>query len=84
MVHGPLTATLLADLAAGETGRQLASFSFRAMSPLFVTDPFTISGSVGSSESGERGDTGDTGDTVELWATTPSGGLAMKATAELR
>lgn len=84
VVHGPLTATLLADLAAGETGRQLASFSFRAMSPLFVTDPFTISGSVGSSESGERGDTGDTGDTVELWATTPSGGLAMKATAELR
>lgn len=74
VVHGPLTATLLADLAAssGNNGkRALASFSFRAMSPLFVTDPFTISGT-------------QQGSTIKLWATTPSGGLAMQATAELR
>lgn len=71
VVHGPLTATLLADLAAKESGCMLASFSFRAMSPLFVADPFTIAGS-------------QDGSTLNLWATTSSGGLAMQATAELR
>lgn len=68
--HGPLTATLLADLAVTETGQRLAAFSFRALSPLFDTEPFTISG---------RRD----GQSVELWATTPAGGLAMQANAEL-
>lgn len=71
VVHGPLTATLLADLAANEIGRPLASFSFRAMSPLFDTADFTISGAVT-----------DTG--CDLWASTPDGGLAMSATATFR
>ena len=69
--HGPLTASLLADLAVAETGRSLGSFSFRAMSPLFDTAPFTINGTVD-------------GDTAELWAATPSGGLGMQATATFR
>lgn len=68
--HGPLTATLLADLAVAETGRRVAAFSFRALSPLFDTQPFTISGT----RDGSR---------VKLWAATPSGGLAMEAQAEL-
>lgn len=70
VVHGPLTATLLADLAVSETGRRLATFSFRAMAPLFDGDPFTISGA-------------RDGDGVDLWATTPAGGLAMQAHANL-
>ena len=66
--HGPLTATLLADLAVAETGKRLTSFTFRGLAPLFDDEPFTISG------------TRD-GDELSLWATTPSGGIAMQAAA---
>ena len=69
--HGPLTATLLADLAVAETGQQLASFAFRGQAPLFASAPFRIAGT-------------REGDEVSLWATTPSGGVAMSATATLR
>jgi 3-methylfumaryl-CoA hydratase len=68
--HGPLTATLLADMAVSETGGTLASFSFRGVAPLLDTEPFTISGT-------------RQGQSLKLWATTPSGGLAMDASAEL-
>lgn len=62
--HGPLTATLLADMAHRQRGeRQLKSFNFRAVSPLFDTAAFTIN----SDGSGT------------YWAQTPEGGLAMKA-----
>ena len=44
VVHGPLTATLLADLAADELGRPLGSFSFRARAPLFADQPVTLTG----------------------------------------
>ena len=66
--HGPLTGTLLADLAASAAGRQLASFSFRAVAPLFDTAPFTIHGK--PSQGG-----------ASLWAATADGGLAMTAEA---
>ena len=66
--HGPLTATLLADLAVAETGKRLTSFTFRGLAPLFDDEPFTISGS-------------RDGDELSLWATTPSGGIAMQASA---
>lgn len=36
VVHGPLTATLLADLAAAELGRPLTTFRFRATAPTFA------------------------------------------------
>ena len=70
VVHGPLTATLLADLAVSATGEALAGFSFRGVAPLFDGDPFTIAGSREGNE-------------VRLWAAGPSGGLAMQATATL-
>ncbi|MEE9313356.1 MAG: MaoC family dehydratase N-terminal domain-containing protein [Rhizobiaceae bacterium] len=38
--HGPLTATLLADMAAQHA--PIKTFNFRAVSPLFDTAPFTI------------------------------------------
>lgn len=68
--HGPLTATLLADLAISETGERLASFAFTGRAPLFDTDSFSISGV----RDGSR---------LDLWAQTPEGGLAMSATATL-
>lgn len=71
VVHGPLTATLLADLSVGATGRRLASFSFRGVSPLFDTAPFTIAGS--ATEGG-----------ATMWAESPTGQVAMQAEAVYR
>ncbi len=68
--HGPLTATLLVDLAVSErAGRRLRAFEYRAASPLFDTAPFRIAG---------RGD----GPHAELWAENAAGKLAMRARAE--
>jgi 3-methylfumaryl-CoA hydratase len=68
--HGPLTATLLFDLALERNpGCWVSGFEFRAVSPLFDLEPFTLAGC--------RED-----DRAELWARTPQGGLAMTAKAE--
>jgi len=70
--HGPLTATLLLDLATRRAGkRALAKFSYRALSPLFVDKPFTIALRF------------DGQDRLILWAETPEGRLAMSAEAQL-
>ncbi len=70
--HGPLTATLLADLAMRKRpGGEIRGFKFRAVAPLFDTAPVVL-----------RGKPGGSGPQVmELWAETPQGGLAMQATA---
>jgi len=45
VVHGPLIATLLTDLARDHVApAELAAFSFRAVSPLFDTAPFAVCG----------------------------------------
>ncbi|SDZ59267.1 3-methylfumaryl-CoA hydratase [Jannaschia faecimaris] len=68
VVHGPLTATLLVGLGLERLGdRPLVSFDIRAMSPLFVTAPFTLEGH-------------DTDTGVELWARAPGGTTAMTVT----
>jgi 3-methylfumaryl-CoA hydratase len=72
IVHGPLIATLLVDLLRRERpdGR-LARFDFKAMSPLFDLQPFTICGR----PDGER--------RFALWARNADGALAMQASAEI-
>ncbi|MEJ6022478.1 FAS1-like dehydratase domain-containing protein [Ramlibacter sp. PS4R-6] len=73
VVHGPLTATLLQQLALEQgKGRQLASFDFRGVSPLFVGRTFRLEG-----RTAEDG-------TLALWARGPDGELAMSATAAFR
>jgi 3-methylfumaryl-CoA hydratase len=68
IVHGPLIATLLLDLARRSApARSIDGFTFRARSPLFADAPFTVNGM-------------PSGDTAALWATAPSGALAMEAT----
>jgi 3-methylfumaryl-CoA hydratase len=70
--HGPLTATLLLDLATRNlAGRTITGFSYRAVSPLFDTSPFTIA--LAHEE-----------DRMILWAETPEGHLAMSATVSIR
>jgi 3-methylfumaryl-CoA hydratase len=66
VVHGPLQATLLADLATRKLDRPLASFDFRGMAPAFEGAPLHICG-----EPAEGGAT--------LW-TQQGGGKNMSAT----
>jgi len=71
VVHGPLTATLLADLCRRHAGRALfASWAFRARKPLFDVNPIQLTGAPSAD-----------GKLVELGAWDPQGDLCMSATA---
>ncbi len=72
--HGPLTATLLVDqLESRYPKRELQSFHFKALSPLFDTAAFTLNGCTIQNEDGEY-----------LWAENPQGELAIQAKALFR
>jgi 3-methylfumaryl-CoA hydratase len=74
VVHGPLTALLLAELCrAGSGDRPMAAFSFRARSPLFDTGPVHL-----------RGTPSVDNQNATLGAYDPSGQLAMSAEAVFR
>jgi 3-methylfumaryl-CoA hydratase len=68
IVHGPLIATLLIDLLRRNTTRSVASFRFRAVSPLFDIASFSVHGVPDSNG-------------AALWARNASGHLAMEAEA---
>ncbi len=70
VVHGPLTAVLLQASAERHAGKPLKSFAFRGLSPLFASSPFGLEG---------KGD----GDGLDLWASGPNRGLAMRASAQV-
>ena len=70
VVHGPLTATLLQAFATRHAGKPLRTFEFRGMSPLFVTSPFKLQGKLAEGPNA-----------LDLWASGPNGGLAMRASA---
>ena len=70
VVHGPLIATLIADLLRRHATRPMRAFNFRAVSPLFDTAPFAICGAPSAD-----------GTSARLWAQNASGGLAMEADA---
>ncbi|MGD0955259.1 MAG: MaoC family dehydratase N-terminal domain-containing protein [Candidatus Acidiferrales bacterium] len=71
VVHGPLIATMLLDLARRNMPEaNVARFSFRAVSPLFDTTPFRVCGKPEKD-----------GKTVSLWARNEAGDLATAATA---
>jgi 3-methylfumaryl-CoA hydratase len=73
VVHGPLTATLLQQFALEHgSGRPLARFDFRGVTPLFVARTFRLEGR-------QAADGG-----IALWARGPDGELAMSATAEFQ
>lgn len=67
--HGPLTATLLIELAQTHNpDARISGFDFRAHAPLFDTAPFTIAGAARAGS-------------VSLWAKGPDQELSMQATA---
>ncbi|MGC6454567.1 MAG: FAS1-like dehydratase domain-containing protein [Candidatus Puniceispirillaceae bacterium] len=68
VVHGPLQATLMANMAAGLAGKPPKRFSFRGKSPLFDDAPFGIHAEM-------------TGDEVSLWTARDGGPVAMQAKA---
>ncbi|MBL28030.1 MAG: acyl-CoA dehydrogenase [Rhodospirillaceae bacterium] len=67
IVHGPLTATLLLDLARRSVpDRSIARFAFRAKRPVFANRPLTVAGR-------------PEGDGARLWALDHEGWLTMEA-----
>lgn len=68
--HGPLTATLLLQLAERENpGRKVAGYDFRAFSPLYDNAPFSLNGRLRDGS-------------AEMWASNVDGGLAMKSSVK--
>ena len=70
VVHGPLTALLLADLAVRRSGRPLRTLTFRARRPMFVDRTILLQGT----QAGVRAD---------LRALDETGAVAMSAVAGL-
>jgi len=70
IVHGPLTAMLLADLVSRNDARRIAAFSFRGAAPLFDLTPLRLRGT-------------PSGHAVELEARGPDERIALSATANL-
>jgi 3-methylfumaryl-CoA hydratase len=70
VVHGPLLATLMVDLAVRSwPERPIASFEFRGRRPVIDGEPFTVSGRPRD------------GATIDLWIADAEGALAMTGSA---
>lgn len=70
VVHGPLTAILLADLVRRHSPRPIRNFEFRGRGPLFDLAPFRLIGRTA-------------GEAIALEAQGPDGQVALTATANL-
>ena len=71
IVHGPLTATLLLELARRELPQaQVSRFAFRAVRPIFDISPFAVHAQPVD------------GGSISAWATDNAGRAAMEATIE--
>lgn len=68
VVHGPLQSTLLLDLCRRHGTRPVRHFDYRAMSPIFHMDPFSVNGTPSAD-----------GSTADVWTANATGGLAMTA-----
>ena len=74
LVHGPLTAILLLDaIRRNVTTRDLKSFDYRAVRPLFCNNPLTVCAAA----------TAD-GVAIDVWAEDHQGFLAMRGRGEFR
>jgi 3-methylfumaryl-CoA hydratase len=72
VVHGPLTAILLSELCRLRCERELAEFSFRAKSPVFVGQALRLRGEI------------DANNCASLTAYTPAGQAALSASAAFK
>jgi hydroxyacyl-ACP dehydratase HTD2-like protein with hotdog domain len=81
VVHGPLTATLLVELASGvgrRLGRHLLKFDYRATKGMYVGRQVTLQGSIRPAQSASMEPV-----IIDLVAE-QSGAVGMKATAVLQ
>lgn len=69
IVHGPMQATLLCQMAADLRGRTPGSFRFRSLSPIFDDADFTLNAEA-------------EGDALRLWTARVGGPVAMEAHAQ--
>ncbi|WP_121061053.1 FAS1-like dehydratase domain-containing protein [Chachezhania antarctica] len=69
IVHGPLQATLLAQMAADIRGARPTAFRFRSLSPLFDNADFSLNAS-------------EDWDGLKVWTARAGGPVAMEARAE--
>lgn len=98
LVQGPLTCTLLLDLIRDNLSNDnsfIKSFSYRALSPLYVGEEFKICGKKRSDKKKNKAsntpvistdvytssDSSSSDLSYEAWAENKEGGLAMKGTA---
>jgi 3-methylfumaryl-CoA hydratase len=73
VVHGPLLATLMVDLARRERPEaRVVRFEFRAQRPVFDTAPFVVAGAPAVDGAG-----------AEVWVTDPDGCYASRGRVEL-
>lgn len=70
VVHGPLQATLLLELCRHQGERPVKKFEYRAQSPIFGGQTFTVNGNYDAAKS-----------QAELWTASQEGNYAMRATA---
>ncbi len=70
IVHGPLQSTLLLDLCRRHSTRPVAKLDYRALSPVFHTERFSVNGNPGAD-----------GAQAELWTANAAGQYAMTGTA---
>jgi len=70
IVHGPLQTTLLLDLSRRHEPRPVRKLDYRAQSPLFHTDRFSVNGEPSAD-----------GASARIWTASPGGSYAMSSTA---
>jgi 3-methylfumaryl-CoA hydratase len=70
IVHGPLQTTLMLDLCRRHASRPVRKLDYRALQPIFHTDPFTVNGNPETDQS-----------SAELWTANAAGNCAMTGTA---
>ena len=66
VVHGPLVATMLAEMVTTHAPYALAAFSFRGLSPILASQSHTLSGAVTTAG-------------VDLWVSDPAGRICLTA-----
>jgi 3-methylfumaryl-CoA hydratase len=70
VIHGPLSATLLAAFAEETAGKKLKSFSYRGVRPAILGTPLSLNAT-------------DDSKVVAVWTSLPDGAISMQAEAIL-
>jgi 3-methylfumaryl-CoA hydratase len=89
VIHGPLSATLLANFAQHVTGKRLAHFSYRGVQPAILGQTLTLHADNESNIDSSIGikpemQTKTNSPGLRLWTTLENGGVSMQAQASFK